>query len=234
MCQCSSSGVTSSRNRPGLAAAPADRLQLLDRAGVEQADQFGLLQIGAVMDVLDHDDADEIRMAAVMVEGEFGEQLQRLDRRQVIQFEFLLAGAHLRGRLLRGRGRRGPPCRRNSSRSCASTCWSSPRSRRCARRKARWRRTRPSPRRGCSCERRRDPASSRCAVGRLVVHAVAPRSSVHAVTPTAHHSKLTGSYKAVDEINQSGTKCIAMPGGACSGEPASGRLDWRQGRQRQA
>ena len=155
----------------GLAAAAADRFKLLDGAGVEQPDQLGLLEIGAVMDVLDHHDADEIRMAAVMVEGELGEPLERLDRRQVVELELLLAGADLPVGLLQHAADRARPCRRNSSRSSASTCASWPRSRRCARRTGRWRRTRPSPPQGCSSERPPGPASSRC--GRppgLLVH----------------------------------------------------------------
>ena len=60
---------------PGFAAAPADRLELLDRTCIEQPDQLGSMHIMPVVDVLDHHDADELGMPAMMREGEFRKSL---------------------------------------------------------------------------------------------------------------------------------------------------------------
>ena len=95
MCQCSSSGLTPSRNRPALRPRRQIASSFWMAAALSSRISSDCLQIGAVMDVLDHHHADEIRVAAVVVEGEFGQPLQRLDRRQVIEFQFLFPGADL-------------------------------------------------------------------------------------------------------------------------------------------
>ena len=119
ICQCSSSGRYSSRNRP----ASRPRRQIASSFWIAPAlssrISSRLLQIGAVMDVLDHHDADEVRVAAVVIEGELD---QPLSAPRPAAGGRARAPARRRGPCGRpppARGGRGPPCRRNSSRSCA-------------------------------------------------------------------------------------------------------------------
>lgn len=56
-----------------LLAAPADRLQLLDRTRIQTFDQLRLIKMGAVVNVLDHHQPNEIGIAAVMIKSELDE-----------------------------------------------------------------------------------------------------------------------------------------------------------------
>ena len=81
--------------QPRLAATATDRLQFLNGPRVEQPDELRLLHVLAMVDIFDHDDTNEVRVTAVMVECELCEPLERFDWRQMIELEILFPGAHL-------------------------------------------------------------------------------------------------------------------------------------------
>ena len=63
-----------------IATAPEDSVQRFDHAGVELAQLQVLLQVLAVVDILDADEPDEVRIAFVMVEGRLDQAAQSLAR----------------------------------------------------------------------------------------------------------------------------------------------------------
>ena len=112
-----------------------------------------------VVDVLDADQPDEVRVRLVVVERQLG---QAADRRAGSRWS-TSTSARRRGcarRRARAPRCRAAPCRRSSSRSSAWSCGCAPRSRRRARPRSPARRTRAWPRRGsrCACARRRAAA----------------------------------------------------------------------------
>ena len=62
------------------AAAREDAVERRDHAGVELAQLQILLQVLAVVDILDADEADEVRIALVMVEGRLDQPAQAFAR----------------------------------------------------------------------------------------------------------------------------------------------------------
>ena len=84
----------------GFPAAAADGLELLDGSRVQETDELRLLHVCTPVDVLDHDDADEVGMPTVMVKRELSEPRERFDRWKMIELQVLFTGTNLSIRLL--------------------------------------------------------------------------------------------------------------------------------------
>lgn len=75
-------------------AALVDALEIVDGGGIELLNGHRALEEHAVMDVLDHHHANEIRMTVVVLEGEFDQAAQCVSGAEVIKVELDLAAAH--------------------------------------------------------------------------------------------------------------------------------------------
>lgn len=68
--------------------------QRFDRRTVQLPDRFGGLHVPTVMNILDHDHADESGMAAMVIEGETTELIQRSQRLHTIKLQVAFAATH--------------------------------------------------------------------------------------------------------------------------------------------
>ena len=134
----------------GPSARPRSRIRpkSCDRRRVRRARATPTREVLGAMDVLDADEADEVRVGLVVVERQLGEPADRGDRVEVVHVELPARPRGSRRRRAPGPRCRAPPCRRSSSRASAWWCGSSRRSRRRARPSSPCPRTRGWRRRG--------------------------------------------------------------------------------------
>ncbi len=161
-------GSTSRRKTRLGVAALEDPLDQLDDRVLEAGELLGLAHVLGVVDVLDADEPDELRVRVVVVERQLGQAPDRGARIEVVDVDLRSARGCAR-RSARAPRCRAAPCRRSSSRSSAWSCACARRSRPRARPRSPDRRTRAWP-----------PRGSRCACARRRAAARAPRTAVRA------------------------------------------------------
>jgi len=108
--------------RARLAAAIEDPADQLDDRRVQAGEVRRARQVLGPVDVLGADQADEVRVGVVVVEGQLGQSADRRQRVQVLDVDRLLGEPGSPRRRARAPRSIAAPCRRSSSRSSAWSC----------------------------------------------------------------------------------------------------------------